>query len=121
MCNTENLKKFIEDNWECDFDLEVECTKMPTKIAIFSVDHHQNYWTYNPHKWHFGGYRLFVFPNLKWYPEYKRMVERFKKYGIEEYSVVDLETAKKIIDLMFGSKRIKYAEIKEVLDEVEVE
>ena len=121
MCNVKELQEFVERQWDSDFDIEIECSEMPTKIAIFSVDHHDNYWTYDPPKWHFGGYRLFVFPDVESYPEYKRMVERFEKYGIEKGSVVDLKTAKKIVELMFGSKRTKYAEIKEVLDEVEVE
>ena len=121
MCDVKELQEFVERNWESDFDIEVECGDMPTKIAIFSVDHYLNFWTYDPPTWHFGGCRLFVFPDIKYYPEYKGMVERFKKYEIDEYSIVDLETAKKIVELMFGSKRTKYSEIKEVLDEVEVE
>ncbi len=121
MCNVKELQEFVEEYWKSDFDIEVECKDMPTKIAIFSVDHYQNYWTYNPNKWHFGGYRLFVFPDVEFYPKYKNFVKRLKEHGIEDGTVVDLETAKKIVELMFGSKRTKYSEIKEALDEVEEE
>lgn len=119
MCDVKDLQNFVEEHWDGDFDIEVECKEMPTKIAIFSVDYCENYWTYDPPRWHFSGWRLFVFPDVRFHPQYKGLVERFEKYGIEDGSIVDLEAAKEIVNAMFGSKRTDYEKIKEVLEEAQ--